>query len=588
MPSPLLRAAALVVALAAPLLPALASPAAAATTPPTPPFSAPIDRYASYQAETGCYATAQPGTVALQQLLDRTYGRQSIDYINRSCSGSSSGHEEGRALDFGLDARSATEFADAKAFISWLLATDKYGNKHAMARRLGIMYVQYHNRMWRAYNPPSGSSWEEWPLDTGNGCTSATYSTSCHGDHLHISMSWDGALKRTSYFTGRVLCSAPLSTNSQPPAVPTPSARFVPVPPTLLMYTVTGYGQPYGGCALSAGTRYDLPVLGHAGVPKSSSVKAVDLLVTPLRATAAAALMVAPSGGPWSRSGAVWVTPASSATAQVTVPVGTDGKVSLRLSSGFADLIVQVAGYRTNASVPATDFHPIAGESVFAAMGAAALAPGTSRVVTVAGRGALPASGLRAVDVHLLVRTGAAAGAVSIGPSSAAMASVFPGPNHTRSTTMTIPVASNGTVLVTNRSSTPVDIGLNVHGWYGSEPAARFVGLQPAVVVHTGLGIRHSGPFAANEVVTVPVTSGTGVPAGVRAVVLDVSTSSTGAGGVFSAWAAGGTPSASRRIFGAGQADGGQMVVPVSSAGTISLRGSGAVDVSAVVTGYLD
>lgn len=46
--------------------------------------------------------------------------------------------------------------ADATDLLNWLLAADSYGNKHAMARRLGIMYIIWNKQIWSSYDASSG------------------------------------------------------------------------------------------------------------------------------------------------------------------------------------------------------------------------------------------------------------------------------------------------------------------------------------------------------------------------------------------------------------------------------------------------
>ncbi len=175
--------------------------AEAAPVPTAPTFGTSIDAYAAYDAEDTCSATPKPGVVALRdKILLPTYGGASWRYgMYRACSSNNSGHEEGRALDWMMNASVATERANAEAFLAWLLATDRYGNPHANARRLGIMYMMFNGRMWRAYQPSAG--WQP-QLYGGTNCANlgSAYNTLCHRDHIHISLTWDGAYQRTSYW----------------------------------------------------------------------------------------------------------------------------------------------------------------------------------------------------------------------------------------------------------------------------------------------------------------------------------------------------------------------------------------------------
>jgi hypothetical protein len=167
---------------------AVAAPAAAA--PHTPDFGSAIDAYARYQPQRTCRPGAKPGVADFRDLLDRTYGSHGSG-ISRRCGSRRSEHYEGRALDYALLAHDADDAAVADDLLDWLLATDEHGNRHAMARRLGIMYIIWNGRIWRAYRP----RWRPYACDgTPSGC---------HTNHIHVSFSWAGARRRTTWWTAR-------------------------------------------------------------------------------------------------------------------------------------------------------------------------------------------------------------------------------------------------------------------------------------------------------------------------------------------------------------------------------------------------
>jgi hypothetical protein len=62
-------------------------------------------------------------------------------------------HAEGRALEWRLDAARPLERREAERLIHLLLATDKYGNAHALARRMGIQELIFNCRAWFASSP---------------------------------------------------------------------------------------------------------------------------------------------------------------------------------------------------------------------------------------------------------------------------------------------------------------------------------------------------------------------------------------------------------------------------------------------------
>jgi peptidoglycan hydrolase-like protein with peptidoglycan-binding domain len=170
---------------------------------PAAPASVPadIEGLARYVPANSCDPHAKPGTTAVGDLLKATYG--SFYGIDRTCGTDplpTSEHYDGRALDYFLDVHVARQRAEAQALIAWLFADDAQGRPYANARRLGVMYLIWNNRIWGAYRAAEG--WR--PYSSCAVRTSAAYDTTCHRDHIHISLSWEGAMKRTSYWTGRV------------------------------------------------------------------------------------------------------------------------------------------------------------------------------------------------------------------------------------------------------------------------------------------------------------------------------------------------------------------------------------------------
>jgi hypothetical protein len=148
-----------------------------------------------------CSAYSKPGTVSLGALLTRSSAGTSIVSMVRPCSGgATSDHQQGRALDWGVHANSARQVAQANQFLRWLMATDEWGNTLAMARRLGVSYVIWKDRIWDQF---SG-----WRAYRNSGCPKGDISkcslTLRHRDHMHVSLSWVGARKQTSFWTHHV------------------------------------------------------------------------------------------------------------------------------------------------------------------------------------------------------------------------------------------------------------------------------------------------------------------------------------------------------------------------------------------------
>jgi hypothetical protein len=152
--------------------------------PSYPPY---IEAYAPYDGGTTCDVTDKRGPIDLRNLIFDTYGSRAWS-IAHPCSSSVNEHKEGRALDIAFNAAMDGSRQAANDFLYWLLRADEYGNRHAFARRFGIMYIIWNRKMWRSYRPDEG-----WLPYTGT--------SNPHTDHIHFSFSWDGALRRTSWWT---------------------------------------------------------------------------------------------------------------------------------------------------------------------------------------------------------------------------------------------------------------------------------------------------------------------------------------------------------------------------------------------------
>lgn len=158
-------------------------------------YAMPVESYAPYQPQRTCARKDKPGTVALGRWLVARGGVYGGTL--RSCgSGGQSEHKDGRAFDWMLDARDADDRAVADAFLVEAFADDELGDTDALARRMGIMYVIWNDRMyaaWDGFEPKKYLS---------SGCrTRRTCSVTLrHRDHMHISLSKAGARARTSWY----------------------------------------------------------------------------------------------------------------------------------------------------------------------------------------------------------------------------------------------------------------------------------------------------------------------------------------------------------------------------------------------------
>jgi hypothetical protein len=175
--------------------------------PPAPLTGNPADRLADqpiddyrYDHASRCRRSPAPGTVALQSWLTAHVRGVSWEIMRceRLSRSNFSLHAEGRALDWHLDVSNPTDRRAAGKIIRLLLATDRAGNRHALARRMGIQEIIWDCRSWW-----SGSDgMDDYSVcftDSGKPRRGVS-KTLAHRDHIHFGLSRAGAAKRTSFW----------------------------------------------------------------------------------------------------------------------------------------------------------------------------------------------------------------------------------------------------------------------------------------------------------------------------------------------------------------------------------------------------
>jgi len=251
----------------------LAPTAEAIPAPPRPSTVLPaaLDARPPYEPQVSCDPRAKPGVTAFAALMTARYGTGAMGTY-RPCLGDTSEHYESRALDWMLNVTNPTQRAIANSVTAWLGA-----NQGAMARRFGIDYIIWNHKTFRVYDPSRG-----WAAYTGS---------VPHTDHVHFSFSWDGAMKRTSWWTGRANPAADLgpcrvfvgqyaplwrtyrTTSSCPALLPAPVSIYkvavygqtsaqIKVAQRILGTTVDGQFGPMTFAKVAAWQRGKVPVTG--------------------------------------------------------------------------------------------------------------------------------------------------------------------------------------------------------------------------------------------------------------------------------------------------------------------------------------
>jgi hypothetical protein len=154
-----------------------------------------------YDTATHCAPKPHPGMTALVAWLQR-HARGTF-WGSYRCElwgpHEASLHAENRAVDWHLDVSVPADRAAARTLIDLLLAPDRTGLPHALARRMGVEEIIWDCSYWgagmqefKAYSPCYGKD------GTRRKHVDPTVG---HLNHLHIGMSKAGAAKKTSFWT---------------------------------------------------------------------------------------------------------------------------------------------------------------------------------------------------------------------------------------------------------------------------------------------------------------------------------------------------------------------------------------------------
>ena len=464
-------------------------------------------------------------------LLQATYGAYSTD-ISRACNdGGVSEHKEGRAIDWMVNYKVTAQRAKAVSFLNWLTATDSFGNPHAMARRLGIMYIGWNNRFWSGYSPEKGWTNLKGCL-TDPAKAAASYDTYCHRNHVHLSLTWEGASGLTSFWTGHPIAAecTPAWTSSQP-ALKT-AGDIIAITPVHVLDTRTGLGVG-SPCRLSqkqwSSDQRDVVVrvTGRGGVP-ATGIAAVAVRVI---ATSASALTPTITvHGNMSSTAVPVVTPLSTGTyfGNAIAPVASDGTIRFSVNRGSTNLHVDVVGYAKALSVStsvtsaqAGTFHAVNSVNVF---DGASLQPGESRAIHLGGQADIPTSGLTGMHVTLTVDPSATPGSVQIVSNGAVVAQVASLAGVARNVNALVPTA-DGSVILRNVGTSTLTAHITAQAWISTASSGQRLSMfaAPITAIDTSANLGFKGAWTSTVKRSIIVAGHFGVPVGAAAVVLSVS-----------------------------------------------------------------
>ncbi len=549
--------------------------------PATPPgLPAEVDPLASYQGQFLCSPDPKPGALKITELLQQTYSTTDAIWIPRDCSvGGRSEHKEGRAVDWMIDQSVPGENAQAESFLQWLLATDENGEPFAMARRLGIMYIGWGDEIWESYT----QQWTEL-----KGCYSKPddgYDTYCHRDHIHLSLSWDGAAAQTSFWGGDPTPAPTCQTDKEAAAEAMPVGNgldYLPVTPRRLLDTRSGLGlerQPCRLTQLSSGGPGAPVVINVAALADSpgEGMRAVAVRLVSSGSNSPASLRAITGGD------ATMLDIAMNGRREMTtiLPVAKDGTLAFTTDSGAGHLAVDLLGYFVKPAT-ATD---AGGGRLLTQSGLVAydsrkgqqpLGPGEKRLIDV-GLAATTEGPPAGALVSVTAVRGEGAGSLVVrrtGERRTAATQSLAYRKDERSTTNVLTALDpEGRITVVNAGAKPVDVVIT---------------LQASAVRTQSLGYLLV-PVAPKPVEPrrTTLTRLLRKPTGAKAAILQVSLRSTGEGGSVTFWSLL-EPEAPSLSVARGGATSALVIVPLSREGTIarSVDGDG-LQVDAAVVAYL-
>ena len=199
--------------------------------------------------------------------------------------------------------------------------------------------------------------------------------------------------------------------------------RLQPLTPARILDTRDGTG---GGVRLQPGASLDLQVSGRGGVPASGAQAAV-LNTAVTGTTSSGHLTVYPTGEARPLASTVNFNAGDTVSNRVMAKLGAGGKITVFNSAGSSDVVVDVGGWYTDASVAGTAgvYTPLAPARILDTRDGTGgvvgpVAGGTTADVQVTGRGGVPASGVSAVIINATVTQPAGAGYLTVFPAGTA------------------------------------------------------------------------------------------------------------------------------------------------------------------------
>ena len=240
-------------------------------------------------------------------------------------------------------------------------------------------------------------------------------------------------------------------------------------------------------------------------------------------------------------------------------------------------------------SGPAVGFQPLSPARVVDTrenLGATRLEAGVVKTLQISGRGGVPA-GANAVSANFTIVGQQGGGYLTVwncGPTRPVVSTVNYSGGEVAPNAATVPLDSGGRLCVF--STTATDLVVDVNGYYGTTGAAKFTPIAPVRVMDSREN--DGAPLAPGQTVELQIGGTNGVPAGVSAVTLNVTSTNAETLGYVTVYACGSDrPTVSSLNPTPDRVRPNLVVTPVSAGGTVCLYTLAETHLVVDVTGYL-
>jgi hypothetical protein len=330
----------------------------------------------------------------------------------------------------------------------------------------------------------------------------------------------------------------------------------------------------HSGPLLPRGT-LTLAIGGTHGV--SAEATAVAINITATGGTSHGFLLAYPSDATKPSASNVNYPQGGSAANLAVVPLSASTH-ALTISNESSAATVHVVGdvvgyYATSGSV----YHPLSPARILDTRTGAGtpIAAGSTRTLTVANTGGVPASGASAVAINITATRGQVHGFLRVfptGTSEPSTSNVNFDANQTIANLSLAQLSSDGRITISNHSGGTVHVIVDVQGYFSSGSASS---LHPLTITRV-LDTRTTGsgqPLAGNTAMTISLGGKGGLPAsGITMAAVNLTVTQPVAGGHITAYSANDArPSTSNDNFATGQTIANLAYVKVSDSGGLTI-----------------